>query len=295
MAAVGSILEQPPRKFLNLRGLLALFVFTTICIFAGAGAGGALAQDRSVADLVLTGRVVDAANVMDAQTRAQLDAKLADFEKTSSDQVVVVTVPSLKGSDIETYSNQLFRAWALGQLQEDNGILLVVAPNDRKVRIEVGYGLEGVMTDALSSVIIQSIILPAFRENDYSGGIANGIDGILAVLAGDGAELQARAKRNAQDASDDMDWLEVIFLIFWVAIFFGGFGMAVLVPIFGRKIAPGRYEWLGMSFDMRSQGGSGRGSSGRGGFGGGFGGGSGGGGFSGGGGSSGGGGASGSW
>lgn len=289
--AVRISINQRPRKLWSLRGLMALFVFTVLCFVSGH----ALAQQKSVADLVLTGRVVDAANVIDPQTEMQLVEKLADFEKKSSDQVVVVTVPSLKGADIETYSNQLFRAWSLGQLQEDNGILLVVAPNDRKVRIEVGYGLEGTMTDALSSVIIQSIVLPAFRDDDYSGGIAKGVDGIIAVLSGDGAELEDRAKRNAKSMSEDVDWLEVIFWIFWLSIFIGGFGMAVLVPIFGRKIAPGRYEWLGMTFEVSSQGGSGRGSSGRGGFGGGFGGGSGGGGFSGGGGSSGGGGASGSW
>ncbi|WP_374844695.1 TPM domain-containing protein [Paenochrobactrum glaciei] len=292
MTASCTIFRQRLSQLASLSGLLLLLVWSAFCVNATA----AWAQASSSPELVLTGRVVDAANVIDPQTRAQLVAKLADFEKTSSDQVVVVTVPSLKGSDIETYSNQLFRAWSLGQKQEDNGLLLVVAPNDRKVRLEVGYGLEGIMTDALSSVIIQTIILPAFRDGDYSGGIAKGVEGIIAVLSGDGAELEARAKRNAKSATDNVDWLEVIFLIFWISIFFGGFGMAVLVPIFGQKIAPGRYEWLGMTFDMRSQGGSSGGRSGRGGgFGGGFGGGSGGGGFSGGGGSSGGGGASGSW
>lgn len=292
MTASCTIFRQRLSQLASLSGLLLLLVWSAFCVNATA----AWAQASSSPELMLTGRVVDAANVIDPQTRAQLVAKLADFEKTSSDQVVVVTVPSLKGADIETYSNQLFRAWSLGQKQENNGLLLVVAPNDRKVRLEVGYGLEGIMTDALSSVIIQTIILPAFRDGDYSGGIDKGVEGIIAVLSGDGAELQARAKRNAKSTTDNVDWVEVVFLIFWISIFFGGFGMAVLVPIFGQKIAPGRYVWLGMTFDMRSQGGSGGGRSGRsGGFGGGFGGGSGGGGFSGGGGSSGGGGASGSW
>ena len=256
----------------------------------------ALAQGASKPAQTLTGRVVDATGIIDPAERQSLTQKLADFEAKSSDQVVVVTVPSLNGEDIETYSNRLFRAWALGQKQENNGILLVVAPNDRKVRIEVGYGLEGVMTDALSSVIINGTIIPEFRTGDYSKGIVQGVDGILSVLSGDAAELEARARRNVQSSSDDVDWVFVVFIAFWCLIFFGGFGMAILTPVFGRKIGPGRYQWLGMVVDYNNRGG---GSGGRGGGswggGGGWSSGGGGGGFSGGGGSSGGGGASGSW
>nr|WP_254799591.1 YgcG family protein [Falsochrobactrum sp. TDYN1] len=257
---------------------------------------GAWAQDAQKPVPALTGRVVDDAGIIDLAERAQLTQKLADFETKSSDQVVVVTVPSLNGEDIETYSNRLFRAWSLGQKQEDNGILLVVAPNDRKVRIEVGYGLEGTMTDALSSVIINGTIIPAFRNGDYSSGIMQGVDGILSVLSGDAAELEARARRNTQTSSDDVDWIAVVFVTFWFLIFFGGFGMAVLAPVFGRKIGPGQYEWLGMRVGTsggRNSRGGGRWGGGLGGGGGGWS--SGGGGFSGGGGSSGGGGASGSW
>ncbi|WP_425349413.1 TPM domain-containing protein [Falsochrobactrum shanghaiense] len=261
---------------------------------------GATAQETQKPVPVLSGRVVDDAGIIDPAQRAQLTQKLADFEAKSSDQVVVVTVPSLNGEDIESFSNRLFRAWALGQKQEDNGILLVVAPNERRVRIEVGYGLEGTMTDALSSVIVNGTIIPAFRNGDYSGGIVQGVDGILSVLSGDGAELEARAKRNAQSQPDDVDWIAVVFITFWFLIFFGGFGMAVLAPIFGRKIGPGQYEWLGMRVGTngaRNSRGGGRwgGGLGGGGMGGGGGWSSGGGGFSGGGGSSGGGGASGSW
>ena len=277
--------------FRGLNWLRNLFVFVALLltVFAVADAN---AQDAAKPTQALTGRVVDAAGIIDPTARQQLTQKLADFEAKSSDQVVVVTVPSLNGEDIETYSNRLFRAWALGQKQENNGILLVVAPNDRKVRIEVGYGLEGTMTDALSSVIINGTIIPAFRTGDYSGGVVQGVDGILSVLSGDAAELEARAKRNVQSSSDDIDWVFVVFITFWCLIFFGGFGMAILTPIFGRKIGPGKYRWLGMVVDFNSRGGSGGG----GGFSGGGGGwSSGGGGFSGGGGSSGGGGASGSW
>nr|WP_237143419.1 YgcG family protein [Phyllobacterium zundukense] len=246
----------------------------------------------------LTGRVVDGANVIDAATREQISQKLAAFEAKSSDQVVVVTVPSLDGEEIEPFANRLYRSWALGQKQENNGVLLVVAPNDRKVRIEVGYGLEGTLTDLLSKLIIENAIIPGFRSGDYSGGISKGVDGILTVLSGDAAELEARAKRNVQEESSDVDWFVVIFIAIWVTIFFGGFAMAVLAPVFGRKIGPGQYEWLGMHIDNRPRRRSGGGWSGGGGWtsgGGGWSSGGGGGGFSGGGGSSGGGGASGSW
>ncbi|MBB5702997.1 uncharacterized protein FHS76_002888 [Ochrobactrum daejeonense] len=284
------LLHDTSRGWSWSRGFIAaiLLFFATLALCPAAWA-----QDAGKSALALTGRVVDAAGIIDPAQRQQLTQKLADFEAKSSDQVVVVTVPSLNGEDIESYSNRLFRAWALGQKQENNGILLVVAPNDRKVRIEVGYGLEGIMTDALSSVIINGTIIPEFRTGNYSGGIVQGVDGILSVLSGDAAELEARTKRNAQTSSDDVDWVFVAFIAFWCLIFFGGFGMSILTPVFGRKIGPGRYEWLGMVVDYNSRGGSGRGRGG--GFGGGGGWSSGGGGFSGGGGSSGGGGASGSW
>jgi len=278
------------------RGLNGPRFLAAIVFFLFASLVAASAQGTAAPTQALTGRVVDAAGIIDPAARQQLTQKLADFEAKSSDQVVVVTVPSLNGEDIESYSNRLFRAWALGQKQEDNGILLVVAPNDRKVRIEVGYGLEGTMTDALSSVIINGTIIPAFRTGDYSGGVVQGVDGILSVLSGDAAELEARAKRNAETSagSDDIDWVFVVFITFWALIFFGGFGMAILTPVFGRKIGPGKYRWLGMVVDFNSRGGSGGGgfSGGGGGWSSGS---SGGGGFSGGGGSSGGGGASGSW
>ena len=108
--------------------------------------------------------MVDGANVIDAATREQITQKLAAFEAKSSDQVVVVTVPSLDGEEIEPYSNRLYRSWALGQKQENNGVLLVVAPNDRKVRIEVGYGLEGTLTDLLSKLIIENAVIPGFAR-----------------------------------------------------------------------------------------------------------------------------------
>lgn len=272
-----------PGGLFGFLSLLLVVAFTTLAMAAALPA--------------LTGRVVDAAGILDSQTEAAMTQKLAEFEQKSSDQIVVVTVPSLDGEDIEGYSNRLYRTWALGQKQENNGVLLVVAPNDRKVRIEVGYGLEGTMTDLMSRIIIENQIIPAFRSGDFAAGVSNGVDGILMVLSGDSAELEARARRNVQEPESDVDWIAVAFITVWVLIFFGGFGFALMARIFGRKLGPGRYEWLGIQLNTNSSGQ--RSDRGRGGWSGGGGGGwssgSGGGGFSGGGGSSGGGGASGSW
>jgi uncharacterized protein len=239
----------------------------------------------------LTGRVVDNAHMIDPATKADIERKLADYEKKSSDQIVVATVDSLDGEAIEPYANRLFRAWHLGQAGENNGILLLVAKNDRKMRIEVGYGLEGTLTDLHSNLIIEGMV-PAFRKGDFSGGISHAVDDIIAVLSGNAAEVEARAARN-QNAHDDVNWPAILFFIVWGTLFFGGFATAILPPIFGHKIGPHRYRWLGRTFTY-NQGSSGGWSGGGGGWssGGGFGGG---GGFSGGGGSSGGGGASGGW
>ena len=135
---------------------------------------------------VLSGRVVDNAGIIDAGTRAALTQKLADFEKKGSDQIVVATIPSLDGEEIEPYANRLFRFWKLGQAGENNGVLLLVAPNDHKMRIEVGYGLEGTLTDLHTKLIIENDMVPAFRAGDFSGGISKAVDDIVMVLEGSG-------------------------------------------------------------------------------------------------------------
>ncbi len=132
----------------------------------------------------LTGRVVDLANVMSPVQEGALAEQLASHETRTSNQVVVVTLPSLQGYDIERFAVDLFRAWGLGRKDRNNGVLLLAAPTEREVRIEVGYGLEGTLTDALSSDIIRSRILPRFRTGDLPGGISSGVDAILSVIEG---------------------------------------------------------------------------------------------------------------
>ncbi len=119
----------------------------------------------------LSGRIVDAANIISADTRNAIESKLADLETKSGIQLVVATVTSLESQEIEPYANELFRFWKLGEQKKNNGVLLLVAPNERKVRIEVGYGLEGTLTDALSKVIITNAITPRFKTGDFNDGI----------------------------------------------------------------------------------------------------------------------------
>jgi uncharacterized protein len=227
----------------------------------------------------LTGRVVDQANIISADTRNALEPKLADLETKSGIQLVVATVSSLEGQEIEPYANQLFRTWKLGESAKNNGVLLLVAPNDRRVRIEVGYGLEGTLTDALSKVIIANAVAPRFKTGDFSGGISRGVDDIITVLTTDASEWQQRPslRLDNQPASDWASWLLVA-------------GIIALLTLL--VVSPGfRWFFLNVVLNILLNSGGSRGSGGFSG-GGGF---SSGGGFSGGGGSSGGGGASGSW
>lgn len=242
----------------------------------------------------LTGRVVDNAGMIDDAAERSLVATLAAFEEKSSDQIVVATIASLGGEAIEPYANRLFRYWQLGQAGENNGLLLLVARDDRAMRIEVGYGLEGTLTDLHARLIIENTMVPAFRAGNFSAGITGAIDDIILVLEGNGEELEQRAERNQLTTSNLPD-IETIFIIIWLALIFGSVLFSILAPIYGRKVGPGRYRWLGIETGT-SSGGS-RSSSGSGWSSGSSGGGwsSGGGGFSGGGGSSGGGGASGRW
>lgn len=254
------------RHALSLAVLAACLTITAI---------GALAAELTFP--ALTGRVVDAAGILTPEQRGTLEAKLKAQEDKTSDQVVVATVPNLQGTTVEDYANRLFRDWKLGQAKTDNGVLLLVAPSERKVRIEVGYGLEGALTDALSKVIIAGAITPRFKTGDYFGGLDAGVDGILSILAGDAQEWQ----RKPQVRADEVDPAQVaVFIALFLIVLFvawrmsrggrSGAGGLVILP------GPGSGGWGGGFSDGGGSGGFD-------------------GGFSGGGGSSGGGGASGDW
>ena len=130
----------------------------------------------------LTGRVVDDAHLLSPEQVQQLTQLSASVEQASTRQLVVATIPDLQGYEIEDYGYRLGRAWGLGQKDANNGVILLVAPNARKVRIEVGYGLEPIVTDALSSVIINQTILPRFRDGDMAGGIVAGANALAEQL-----------------------------------------------------------------------------------------------------------------
>ena len=232
----------------------------------------------------LTGRVVDDAHVLSADTQAQLTQKLADLESRTGRQLVVVTLPSLQGDDIADYGYQLGRTWQIGQKGQNNGVLFIVVPSERKVRIEVGYGLEPILTDALSNVILQERVLPKFRAGDIPGGVVDGTNAIIdqLQLPDDQAKQKVAEAQTAppRHHGSPFGTIFTILLVFWVlgAIFRGGRrggGMGWLLPLMILNSSVGR--------GGRDDGWGG------GGFGGG------GGGFSGGGGSFGGGGSSGSW
>jgi uncharacterized protein len=211
----------------------------------------------------LTGRVNDEAGILLPQTRQQLDTMLAQHEQATKQQIVVVTLKSLQGYTIEDFGYQLGRYWGIGEKGKNTGALLIVAPNEREVRIEVGYGLEGQLTDARSRTIIEGTILPAFRRGDFDAGVRDGAAAIVLALGGDVAAM-------SQPPPQEWSSPEQTFIAFALIVLF----LWVFVAMF-----------LGVVFV-----------GGRGGFwGGGFGGGFSGGGFSGGGGSFGGGGASGGW
>jgi uncharacterized protein len=239
----------------------------------------------------LTGRVVDRAELLSPEQEAALTQRLAALEQATTRQLVVATVPSLQDYPIEDYAYRLGRHWRIGQAGADNGLVLLVAPNERKVRIEVGYGLEGIVPDALAGRIVRERILPRFRDNDYPGGITAGVDALAQQLQAPPEVAERRAAEAATAAREgggDFPWP----LLFWLAVV-----AVIVIAGIARRAHGRRYrgnDWLWAPIILWGPG-SGGGSSGWsgggswGGGGGGFGG------FSGGGGSFGGGGASGSW
>jgi len=287
-----------------------------LAVLALIFAGPALAADFPP----LSGRVVDQAELLTPEQEAQLTQRLEALERASSRQLVVATVPSLQDLPIEDYGNQLARAWRIGQEGANNGVVLIVAPNERKMRIEVGYGLEGIMTDALSGQIIRNVITPRFKASppDYAGGIFAGAEAIIAQLqappeAAEQAALAAQQAENQRGQRRGDNGGSALPLIFWGVVFAFAVLSGVGAGFRGRRYRRGRrgvsiwgpgdhdrgsgLGWMlaGIALSNLGRGGGGGGWGGGGSSWGGGGGGGGGGGFSGGGGSFGGGGASGGW
>jgi uncharacterized protein len=179
----------------------------------------------------LTGRVVDNAEILKPDTRKRLSETLRQHEQSTTNQIAVLTVPTLKGESVEEYAVRVFEQWKLGQKGKDNGVLVVVAPQDRRMRIEVGYGLEGVLPDAMAARIIRNVMTPRFKDGDYDGGIAQGVDAIVAQL--EGKEAPAAAEPAASRGGEfikapDMPLHEKILM---GAFIFGIIGLFTVVGI----------------------------------------------------------------
>jgi len=231
----------------------------------------------------LTGRVVDAANILSPATKASITQTLEALETQSQRQLVVATVPSLDGYDVADYGYQLGRTWGIGDKTRNDGVVLLIAPNERRMHIAVGYGLEPVLTDALASQIIRNDITPKFKDGDFDGGVTAGVNAIVHQLQLPPDQARAVAQ---QAVKDEESGGKVGAIIFWAFV-----AMFIFAIILNAKLSKGqRYRSRsGGGPVVVWGGGSGWGSGGGGGWS------SGGGGFSGGGGSFGGGGASGGW
>jgi uncharacterized protein len=276
-----------------LRRLLALAGVLWLAIAASAQAQGYPPRPD--------GPVYDGAEIISAETEAQLDQRLRDYNRETGRALIVATIPSLDGANLEQYATGLFAEWGIGGEARDQGLLLLVARDDRKMRIEVGYGLHPYFGGIMAGRVIRDDITPRFKEGDFDGGIVAGIDAITAHLAKSPAEAaaieEAARVAEAQEGGGSFPFGVLI----WPAILFFFFVLPMLGRVRGKRyrrsgVAGAVGEvllWTAVNAAMNS----GRGSSGSGwGGGGGFGGGGGGGGFGGfGGGMSGGGGASGSW
>lgn len=184
----------------------------------------------------LSGRVVDDAEILKPETRRAVDDVLAAHEKATGDQVAVLTTRSLDGESVEQYAGDVFAAWKLGQKGKDNGILVVVAPAEHRMRIEVGYGLEGTMPDVIAARIIRDIMTPAFKANDFDGGITRGAAAIVAQLEGrgDAVGLSSKAADNrhalvtVNSPADSMSWQMRILLGCFI---FGILGVFTVVGV----------------------------------------------------------------
>ncbi|HKP26166.1 MAG TPA: TPM domain-containing protein [Dongiaceae bacterium] len=232
----------------------------------------------------LSGRVVDQAGILNSAEEGRLATKLKNLEDNASIQLVVVTLSSLRGSPIEDWGLTLGRTWGIGQKGKDNGVLLIVAPNDRELRIEVGYGLEGTLPDATANAIIRNVIVPRFKAGDMADGISDGVDAIIAALSGAGEQFTPSRREIVGQ------WVQKSV----APIFFGFMALMIVIANIwgGRRRRGNRYYrnssggWIYVDDDDRDSGSSSGGFSRSGGGGGGF---------SGGGGSFGGGGSSGRW
>jgi uncharacterized protein len=239
------------------RAAIVLIIFATSLVLC--------LQQLGARDVpALKARVNDYARMLSSYTEKRLEGILRDLEKTDSTQIVILTIPSLEGEVLEEFSIKLAETWKIGQKGLDNGAILLIAKDDRKIRIEVGYGLEGSLTDLMSGRIVQNVILPRFRAGNFDQGVLDGVQAMVGVVRGEyTAPEKIRSRKGSKgDGTHPLvvGWMLFVFLI----VFFGWFRR-----LFGRRgsrrSSKGAIFWGGIGGGFSS-----------GGFGGGFGGGGGG-------------------
>jgi len=203
------------------------FFFLLLLFFPGSGI--------TAADIpYLTGRVTDNAEILSETTRQSLTLILKEHEDKTTNQIVVLTVPTIGGESIEEYAADVFEAWKLGQEDKDNGILIVVVPNDRRMRIEVGYGLEASLTDAVAGRIIQFAMTPKFKNGDYDGGISDGVRTVIDVLEGgepEGIESNTSVSEESHGLEFEGPDLSIKERILMGAFVFGIIGLFTVIGI----------------------------------------------------------------
>lgn len=257
-----------------MKKIVSLFLFF-ISISAFAQDGDVVPKKPSPAE----GLVIDKTNTLTPEQESTLEAKLIAYDKSTSNQIAIVLIPSLKGNSIEDVGLQILRTWGVGgQADKDNGVVILVAKEDRKMRIEVGYGLEGAVTDYAASSIIENNLKPNFREGNYYRGLTEAVDEIIKAAEGRYKAPEGYGKGKGKGINGWQIFLIIIFI--WIilgAIGRGGRGGGGYVSRRGYRGFSGPF-WWGTGGGWSGGGGSGGGWSGGGGGFGGFGGGSGGGG-----------------
>ena len=213
--------------------------FALACVLSLASALTSLSFALDVPSL--TGRVVDLAHVLPPNTVESLTARLKAHEETTSNQVTVLVLPSLEGEPLESYSHRVATTWKLGQKGADNGVLLLVAMKERKIRIEVGYGLEGALTDARSAQIIRGEIVPRFRAGDAPGGVAAGVDAILKTIEG----TYQSTEKTAPEQDTDVIGQVVVAVIVGLVVGLGLMSVhRLLGPVAGTGLSLLLAPWL---------------------------------------------------
>lgn len=215
-SSLGGFSTPENRYFFAIPGLRALALMlgigASLLISVGAGA----LEDLKVPEL--WGRVVDTAGLMPSEAKAQLEAKLEALERETGSQVVVLTIPSLEGEPIEDFSLRVAESWKIGRSELDDGLVIVVAKNDRRIRLEVGYGLEGAIPDLIARRILDEHMTPHFRQGDFAGGIDAAVDAVAARIRGENLPTP-RLKGGDSGTGDDAGGMVFMFFAFFVMPF----------------------------------------------------------------------------